>query len=123
MYQEYADNRDLIEALRQAVHDQEDIQEGKKLKNNNFSRSNSSGKRQCDEPTTAKTTKKQKSTAKEKRVYQAKKKEEKVEKGRAAPWSKILHKIWADARTPIDLKAVDERKAKGQSTSCTLTNH
>jgi len=37
MHQEYADNRDWIEALRQGVHEEEDFQEGKKLKDNNFS--------------------------------------------------------------------------------------
>jgi len=57
MHQEYADDRDWIEALRQAVRDEEDFQEGKRLKDNNFSGSNSSGKRKRDEPTTTKTTK------------------------------------------------------------------
>jgi len=36
MYPEYADNRHWIEALRQAVRDEEDFQEGKRLKDNNF---------------------------------------------------------------------------------------
>jgi len=80
MHQEYADDRDWIEALCQAVRDEDDFQEGKRLKDNNFSGSNSSAKRKCDEPITTKTTKKPKYTAKQKRVYQAKKKEEKLEK-------------------------------------------
>jgi len=58
MHQEYADDRDWIEALRQAVRDEEDFQEGKRLKENNFSGSNSSGKRKRDEPTTTTMTKK-----------------------------------------------------------------
>jgi len=36
MHQEYADDRDWREALRQAVRDEEDFQEGKQLKDNNF---------------------------------------------------------------------------------------
>jgi len=122
MHQEYADGRDWMEALVQAVCDEEDFLEGKRLKDNNFSGSNSSGKRKCDEPITTKRTKKPKYTAKEKRVYQAKKKEEKVEKGKAAPRQKIMHPVWANAHTGIDQKIVDERKAKGQCTRCTLTN-
>jgi len=47
-------------------------------------------------------------TAKEKRVYQAKKKEEKVERGKAAPQQKIMHRVWANAHTGIDQKIVDE---------------
>jgi len=123
MHQEYADDRDWIEALRQAVRNEEHFQEGKRLKDNNFSGSNSSGKRKRDEPTTTKITKQPKYTAREKRVYQAKKKEEKVEKGKAAPRQKIMHRVWADAHTGINPKIVDERKAKGQCTRCTLTNH
>jgi len=69
------------------------------------------------------TTKKPKYTAKEKRVYQARKKEEQVDKGKAAPRSKIIHRVWADAHTGIDQKIVHEGKAKGQCTRCTLTNH
>ena len=45
MNQEYADDRYWIEALPQAVRDEQDFQEGKRLKDNNFLRSNSSGKR------------------------------------------------------------------------------
>jgi len=108
MHQEYPDDRDWIEALRQAVRDEEDFQEGKNLKDNDFSGLNSSGKRKCDAPVTTKSTKKPKYTAKEKRVYQAKKKEEKVEKGKAAPRQKILHRVWADAHTGIDQKIGDE---------------
>ena len=99
MHQEYREDQDWIEALRQAVRDEEDFQEGKWLKDNNISGSNSSGKRKHNEPTTAKTTKKPKYTAKEKRVYQAKKNEEKVDKGKAAPRQKIMHRVWGDART------------------------
>jgi len=73
MYQEYVDKRDWIEALWDAVRDEEYFQEGKKLKDNNFSLSNSSGKRKRGKPTTAKTTKKPHITAKEIKVGQAKK--------------------------------------------------
>jgi len=108
MHQEYADDRDWIEALRQAVRDEEDFQEGKRLKDNNFLGSNSSGKRKRDEPTTPKITKKPKYTTEEKRLYQAKKKEEKVEKAKAAPSQKIMHRVWADAHTSIDQKILAE---------------
>jgi len=84
-HQEYADDRDWIEALRQGVCDEEDFQEGKRLRDNNFSGLNSSGNRKHEEPTTAKTTKKPKYTAREKRVYQPKKNEENVDKGNAGP--------------------------------------
>jgi len=57
MHQEYADDRDWIEALRQAVSDDEDFQEAKRFKDKNFSGSSSSGKRKLDEPITAKTRK------------------------------------------------------------------
>jgi len=108
MPQEYADDRDWREALRQAVRDEKDFQEGKRLKDNNISGSNSSGKKKRDEPTTAKTTKKPQYTAKEKRVDQAKKKEEKVDKGKAVPRQKIMHRVWADAHTGINHTIVDE---------------
>jgi len=88
MHQESADDRHWIEAFRQAVRDEEDFHEGKRFKENRFSVSNSSGKRKPDERTMAKTTKKRKYTAKDKRVYQGKKKEENVEKGRRRPGSK-----------------------------------
>jgi len=123
MHQEYAEYRDWIEALGQAVRDEEDFQERKRLKDNYFSGSNSSGKRKRDEPITTKSTKKPKYTAKEKRVHQAKKKEEKVEKGKAAPRHKIMHRVWAEVHTGIDQKMVDKQKAKGHCTRCTLTNH
>jgi len=123
MHQEYADDQDWIEALRLAVHDEQDFQEGKMHKDNNSSGSNSSGKRKRDEPRTAKTTKKPKYTAKEKRVYPAKKTEEKVDKGKAAPGQKIVHRVWANAHTRIDQTIVEQPKAKGQRTRCTLTNH
>ena len=66
---------------------------------------------------------KPKYTTKEKRVYQARKKEEKAAKGPAAPRQEIMHRIWADAHTGIDQKEIDETKAKKQCTPCTLTNH
>jgi len=53
--------------------------------------SNSSGKRKRDEPTLTKPRKKPKYTAKEKRIYKAKKKEGKVDKGKAAPWQKLMY--------------------------------
>ena len=34
-----------------------------------------------------------------------------------------MHKVWGPAHTGIDQKVIDERKAKGQCTRCTLTNH
>jgi len=123
MHEEYTDDKDWIEAIRQVVSDEDYFQQGKRLKDNNFLWSNSIGKRKQDEPTTAKTAKKPKYTAKEKRVYQAKTKEEKVDKGKAAPRQKIMHWVWADAQTSINQKRVDERKGKGQCTTCTLTNH
>jgi len=73
MHQEYADDRDWIEALQQGVRDEDDSQEGKRLKDHNLSGSKSSGKRKRDEPTTAKMTNQSKYTTKEKRLYQAKK--------------------------------------------------
>ena len=66
---------------------------------------------------------KPKYTAKENRVYQAKKKEEKVARKPAAPRQEIMHGVWADAHTGIDQKEIEERKAKKQCTRCTLTNH
>jgi len=91
MHREYADDRDWIEAPRQAVPDEEGFQEGKRLKDNNFSGLNSRGTMRRDEPRTAQTTKKLKDTTKEKRVYQVKKKEQKVDKGKATPRRKIIH--------------------------------
>ena len=41
----------------------------------------------------------------------------------AAPWQKIMHRVWADVHTRIDQKENDEWKAKKQCTWCTLTNH
>jgi len=110
MHQVYAHDREWIEGLRQAVRVEEDFQEGKRLKDNDFWGSSSSGKRKRDEPITTKTTKKPRYTAKEKRVYQAKKKEEKVDKGKAAPRQKIMHRVWAEAHTGIDQKIIDQRK-------------
>jgi len=123
MPEEYAADRDWIDVLHQAGRDEEDFQEGKRLKDNNFPGSNSSGKGARDEPTTAVPTKKPKYTAKEKRVYQATKKDEKVVKRKAAPRQKIMHGVWADAHTGMHRKIVDKRKAKGQCTRCTLIYH
>jgi len=96
--------------------------ERKKLKANDFPGSKSSGKRKRDEPIMAKATIQSKYTTKGKRAYQAKKREEKGEKGKAAPWEKMMHRVWAEAHTGIDQKVVDERKAKGQCTRCTQAN-
>ena len=93
------------------------------IKDINFSGSNSNGQRQSDEPITAKATTKPKKTAKEKRVYQAKKNEEKGEKEKTAPLPKIMLRVWADAQTGIDGMVADERKANRQCTKCTLKNH
>jgi len=57
MQQEYAENRDWIEALQQAVRDEEYFQERTRVKDNNILGSNASGKRKPDQPVTAKTTK------------------------------------------------------------------
>ena len=46
-----------------------------------------------------------------------------MDKGKPAPRQKIINGVWADAQTGIDQKIVDERKAKGQFTRCTLTHH
>ena len=62
-------------------------------------------------------------TAKDKRVDQVKKKEEKAAKKPAAPRQKIMDKVWGPAHSVIDQKVINERKAKGQCTRCTLTNH
>jgi len=60
---------------------------------------------------------------KAKRVDQVKKKVEKVERGKAAPRPKIMHRLWADTYTSIAQKKLDEGKAKEQCTRNTLTNH
>ena len=67
--------------------------------------------------------KKPKYTAKEKRVYQARKKEEKAARKPTAPRQEKMHRVWADAHTSIDQKEIDDRKAKKQFTQCTMTNH
>ena len=67
--------------------------------------------------------KKPKYTANERRVYQAKKKEEKAARKAAAPRQEIMHRVWADAHTGIDQEEIDERKAKKQCTRFTLSNH
>ena len=77
-----------MEALQQAVRDEEDFQESKQLKDNHASGSNSSRTRKCHEHTAVKTMKKPKYTTKEKRVYEAKKKEERTEKGSRDPGRK-----------------------------------
>jgi len=55
----------------------------------------------------AKPTKKHKVTAKEKRVYQDKKKEEKGDKGNVAPQEKIMQRVWAITHTGIDQEIFD----------------
>ena len=70
------------------------------------------------------TAKKSKYTTKEKRAYQAAKKAAaKVKKETAVPRKKIIHRVWKTAQEGIDQKEIDERKAKGQCTQCTLNNH
>ena len=86
MHQEYADDGHWIEALRQAVRNVEDFQEGNRLKDNNFQWSNSSAKRNREEPTTTKTTKKPKCSTKEKRVYPARQEYDQLDNGKPAPW-------------------------------------
>jgi len=123
MHQEHADHRYWTQALRQAVHAEEDFQAGKKPKDNNFSGSISNGKRKDHKPITAKPTKKPKYTFKETRVYQARKKLDKVEKGKAEPRQKIRPRVWPDAHTGIHQKVVEEQKAKGQGIRSTITQH
>ena len=50
--------------------------------------------------------------AKDKTVYQAKKKEEKVEKGKAAPRQNIMLRVWADEHTGIDEKSSQRTKSQ-----------
>ena len=116
------DEREWLEAVRTAVRKVEDFQEGRKLKNSDSSGSASSGKKKRNEPT-AVVIKKPKYTAKEKRVYEAKKRVERALKKPAAPRREIMHRVWANADTGIDQKESDERKAKEQCTRCRLTNH
>ena len=40
-----------------------------------------------------------------------------------APREKIMHRAWGPALTGIDQQIIDERKAQGQCTRCTFTNH
>ena len=121
MQHEYIDDREWLEALRKAVKDEEDLQERQKLKGNSFG--TVAQKRKAPGQATA-AAKKPKYTAKEKRVYQgARKAAAKVKKETAAPRRKIIHQIWKTAHEGIDQKEIDERKAKGQWTRCTLSNH
>ena len=46
-----------------------------------------------------------------------------VKKETAAPRKKIIHRVWKTAHEGIDQKEIDERKAKGQCTRCTFSNH
>ena len=117
-----ADDREWLEAVRTASKVEEDFVEGRKLQYRDSSGSASSGKRKRNEPTRT-TAKKPKYTAKEKRVYQARKKEKKVAKKPAAPGQEIMHRVWADAHRGINQKEIDEQKAKKQCTRCSLTNH
>ena len=116
------DEREWLEAVWTAVRKEEDFQEGRKLKNTDSAGSASSGKRKRKEPTAA-VVKIPKYTAKEKRVYQTRKMEEMAAKKPAAPRQEIMHRVWADAHTGIDLKEIDEWKVKKLCTRCTLTNH
>ena len=80
-------------------------------------------KRKAPEQATA-TAKKPKCTAKEQRVYQAAKKEAaKAKQETAAPRKKIIHRVWKTAHEGIDQKEIDDRKANGQFTRCTFSNH
>ena len=97
------DEREWLEAVRTAVRKEEDFQEGRKLKNTDSSGSVSSGNRKRNEPTAA-VVKKPKYTAKEKRVYQAKKNEVKAARKPAAPRQERMHWVWVDAHTGIDQK-------------------
>ena len=67
--------------------------------------------------------KKPKYTAKEKRVFQVKRKEERAAKKPVAPRQEIMHRVWAEVDTGIDKNKINERKAEKQCTRCTLTNH
>ena len=121
MQQEYINDREWLEVLGKAVKDEEDLQERRKLKGNSFG--TVAQKRKASEQATA-TAKKPKYTAKEKSVYQAAKRTAaKVKKKTAAPWRKIIHRVWKTAHEGIDQKEIDERKAKGQWTRCTFSNH
>ena len=121
MQQEYIDYREWLEALRKAVKDEEDLQERRKLKGNSFG--TVAQKRKAPEQATA-TVKKPKYTAKEKRVYQAAKKEAaKAKKETVAPRREIIHRVWKTAHEGIGQKEIDNRKAKGQCTRCTFSNH
>ena len=117
-----ADDRESLEAVRTASKAEQDFIEGRKLRHGDSSGSASSGKQKQNEPTAA-VVKKPKYTAKEKRGYQAKKKEEKAARKPAAPRQEIMHRVWADADSSIYQKAIDEQKANKQCTRCTLTNH
>ena len=116
------DERERLEAVRTAVRKEEDFQEGRKLKHTDSAGSASRGKRKRNEQTAA-VVKKPKYNAKEKRVYQAKKKEETAARKPAALREEIMHRAWADVHTGIDQKEIDEQKAKKQCTRCTLSNH
>ena len=59
--------------------------------------------------------KKPKYTAKEKRVYQTKKKEEKAARKPAAPRQEIIHRVSADAHTGIDQKRSTNEKPRSRA--------
>ena len=117
-----AGDREWLEAVRTASKAEEDFVEGRKLRHGESSGSASCGKPKRNEPTAA-VVKKPNYTAKEKRVYQARKKEEQAGRKPAAPRQGIMHRVWADAHTGIDQKEIDERKAKKKCTRCSLSNH
>ena len=117
-----ADDREWLEAVRTASKAEEVFVEGRKLRHGDSSGSAASGKRKRKEPMAA-VVKNPKYTAKEKRVSQAKKKEEKPARKPAAFQQEIMHRLWADAHTGIDQKEIEEQKAKKQCTRCTWTNN
>ena len=80
-----ADDREWLEAVRTASKAEEDFVEGRKLRHGDSTGSASSGKRKRNEPT-ARVVKKPMHTAKHKRVYQARKKEENAAKKPAVLW-------------------------------------
>ena len=78
------EERERLQAVQTAVRKEDEFQEERKLKNTDSSGSALSGEKKRNEPTAA-TAKKTKDTTKEKRVYQAKKKEERAVKKPVEP--------------------------------------
>lgn len=115
-------DREWLEAVRTASKAEEDFVKGGKLRNGDSSGFVSSGKWKRNELAET-TAKKPKYTAKEKRVFQVKRKEERAAKKPVAPRQEIMHRVWAEVDTGIDKNKINERKAEKQCTRCTLTNH